>query len=229
MRARMRLLMSAVGIAALTMPIVSGGSAGAVSDKPRAFSVLILGADHFVHPGLFINDYRFDDENIVVERGSTITFKNKTTDGHTIALVTGPALPKNTADVDNCQFGNGATVCSAVNGVFFGPNQGGPGGPPVTPQIDNGKPNDDAQADADALDTGAINNGGGSLPPGFPPLLIEDFDTASTATTVGDATIVAPPGRGPVQRTIVMTAAPGLYHYMCTLHPWMQGTIQVVS
>jgi hypothetical protein len=114
--------------------------------------------------------------------------------------------------------------------VFFGPGGGGPGGPPLTPQIDNGKPNDDeTQTDADTPDTAAINHGGTNVPPGFPPLLVEDFDTPSTATTVGDATIIAPPGQGPTERTIVMTGPPGLYRYMCTVHPWMQGTIRVVK
>ncbi len=67
------------------------------------------------------------------------------------------------------------------------------------------------------------------------PILIEDFDTAQpTARTVGDASIVDTPdpinGNGfPTQRTIVVTAKPGLYHYICTLHPWMQGQIKVTG
>ena len=56
------------------------------------------------------------DENITVERGGTVTFKNRTTDGHTMALVTAVALPKTTADVTNCEQGNG-TICDAVNGA----------------------------------------------------------------------------------------------------------------
>ncbi|HSS08378.1 MAG TPA: hypothetical protein VLL25_00740 [Acidimicrobiales bacterium] len=225
MRTRTRWLTSAVGIAALTVPILSGASAGATNDKPETETVNILGGDHFVRPGLLVNNFRFDDENIVVEQGSRITFRNMTTDGHTIALVTDAALPKTTAEVDNCENGTGGTVCDAVNGVFYG--QGGPMGPPLTPQIDNGKAtDDDTQADADTPDPAAI---GIHLPPGFPPVLVEDFDTRGTATTVGDATTTAPPGRGPTERTVVMTGAPGLYHYMCTLHPWMQGTIRVVK
>jgi plastocyanin len=27
----------------------------------------------------------------------------------------------------------------------------------------------------------------------------------------------------------VVTAKPGLYHYICTLHPWMQGQIKVTG
>ncbi len=228
MRARTRWLGSAVGIAALTVPLVAANSAGATNDRPRAAVVNILGGDHFIRPGLLTNDYRFDAENIVVEQGTTITFKNHTTDGHTMALVTAAALPKTTAQVDNCENGSGGTICDAVNGIFFGANQNGPGGPPLTAQIDRGKAtDDDAQADADTPDTGALNSG--QVPPNIGPVLVEDFATRGTATTAGDATIVAPPGQGPTQRTVVMTGAPGVYHYMCTLHPWMQGTITVVK
>ena len=232
MRTRTRWLTSAVGVAVLTVPILSGAAAGATDRGPRAVQADITGGDHFIRPGLLVNNFSFPDDPIVVEQGGTIVFKNMTTEGHTIALVTPDVLPKTTTQVDNCGNPppNTSDVCSGVNGVFFGPGGGGPGGPPLTPQIDNGKPNDDeTQTDADTPDTAAINHGGTNVPPGFPPLLVEDFDTPSTATTVGDATIIAPPGQGPTERTIVMTGPPGLYRYMCTLHPWMQGTIRVVK
>lgn len=203
--------MSAVALAALTVPILSGATAGASSAGPRHATVDILGGDHFIHPGLFTNDYHFPDEPTVIEQGGTITFHNLTIEAHIIALVTAGAVPKTTSQVDNC------VVCNSVNNAF-----GLNGGPPVA-QLDNGTPgDDDTQADADAPDPAA--------PPNRPfPILIEDFDTASHGTTVGDATILPNPNKGTTQRTIVLTAKPGLYHYICTLHPWMQGEIQVVK
>ena len=133
-----------------------------------------------------------------------------------MALVTEAALPNTTSEVDNC--GAPGTVCSGVNNAFGFPAKGGP---PKAFQIDNGKRTDDnSQNDADAVDVGA--NAG-------PNALIEDFDTPSTNSTVGDATVSGPKGGPGTQRTIVVTAAPGLYHYMCTIHPWMQGEIQVTS
>ena len=185
----------------------------------------IRGGDHFIHPGLFVNDFAFPDHPIVVEQGGMITFHNLTAEGHTIALVAAADVPATTSEVDNC------AICGAVNGVF-GLNGGGA---PAGAQIDNGQVgDDDARADADAPDSGAIASAKGPLPPqSVFPILVEDFDTASHGATVGDATIVdtADPNNGngfPVERTVLVTAPPGLYHYICTLHPWMQGTIHVV-
>ena len=208
------------GLAVLAAPVVTDGAAGARSAVPRAVNVNIMGGDHFIHPGLLTNDFRFPDDPIVVAQGGTITFHNMTAEGHTIVLVRLADVPTTTAQVDHCPF------CDAVNGVFFpNPNSQLPAGA----QLDNGVVNDDSNADADAPDTGAINSVGGHLPPGLTPL-IEDFDTPGHGTTVGDATIIGTgPGNGPNQRTIVMTAPPGLYHYMCTFHAWMQGTIRVVK
>jgi plastocyanin len=31
------------------------------------------------------------------------------------------------------------------------------------------------------------------------------------------------------QRTVRVSTVPGTYHYVCTFHPWMQGTIVVSS
>jgi plastocyanin len=197
-------------------------------------SVDILGSDHFVRPGLLTNDYRFPD-NIVIRQGGTITFHNKTNDAHTISLVAAADVPTTTDQVDNCE------LCGSINGAF-GISQGP--GLPHGAQLDNGLPaDDDGQADADAVDTGAIATISPGLLQQIPadfPILVEDFDTPSHTNTggvpdtVGDATLIdtSNPNNGvgfATQRTIVVTAAPGVYHYMCTLHPWMQGTIKVVA
>ncbi len=234
MRRRSRWLTATVGIVALTGPALMASAARAEGNAPKAVSVDILGSDHFVHPGLLVNDYHFPDHPIVVRQGGIITFHNKTSDAHTITLVAAADVPATTAQVDSCE------LCNSVNTVF-GLSQGG--GLPNGVQLDNGVAgNDPAQADADLPDTGAIATISPGLlsllPPGF-PILVEDFDTPSHTNlggpdTVGDATLIdtADPQNGvgfATQRTIVVTATPGLYHYMCTLHPWMQGTIKVVA
>jgi plastocyanin len=226
MRAKSRWLMSAVGVAVLTVPVLTGSVARADSHGPKDVLVNILGGDHFPHPGLLINDYRFPNHAIVVNHGDTITFHNLTDDVHTIALFAAADVPTTVDQVHNCP------VCDAVNGVF---GLNGPPGPPSGAQIDNGQlRDDDSQTDGDVTDTGAINSLGGPthVPPSILPILVEDFDTPSHSNTVGDptvgdATVVATPGHGPTQRTIAVTASPGLYHYICTIHPWMQGTILV--
>lgn len=219
MRTKARWLISAVAVAGITVPIVSGGAAGATG--PRNAAVYIQGMDTFVRPGLITNDYHFPDQPTVIAQGGTIVFHNQTNAPHTIALVTAGAVPKTTAEVDNC--GGPGTVCFGVNNAFGFPANGN--GPPSAFQVDNGKPNDDTDADADLPDKVSQVQGA----------LIEDFDTPSSPSTVGDATVINTPrnpnmggGMGS-NRTIVVTAKPGLYHYICTLHPWMQGEIQVVK
>jgi hypothetical protein len=111
-----------------------------------------------------------------------------------------------------------------LDGSVFFPNPGN--GPPAGLQIDNGVITDDeTQQDADAPDAGPSH--------GF-RLLIEDFDTVAKTGHIGDATIVdtTDPRHGhgfPTQRTVVVTAKPGLYNYICSIHPWMQGQIRVTS
>jgi len=226
MGTKWRWVTGAAAVTALMVPMLSNSAAGAWTSAPKSVSVNIAGSDHFIRPGFITNDYHFPDHAIVVKHGGTITFHNLTDEGHTIALVTAKTVPKTSSQVDNCQ------VCNAVNDRF-GLNGSGP---PAGAQIDHGMVgDDDTRPDDDAPDLGAIASAKAPLPPqSVFPILIEDFDTQSSGTFVGDATIVDTPspvnGNGfPTQRTIVMTAQPGLYHYICTLHPWMQGTIQVVG
>ena len=73
------------------------------------------------------------------------------------------------------------------------------------------------------------------LPPqGAPVLVLDDFKpTAAPARfdSVGDSVIVAPPGVGlPTSVSVIISALPGsTLDYMCAIHPWMQGSIQVVG
>jgi plastocyanin len=222
---RTRTLVAGLGLVALAASGLAASAAGAEGGGPKAVSVNIVGGDHFPHPGLLTNDMRFPDDPIVVAQGGRITFHNKTNDGHTVALVNRADLPTTVKQVFNCP------LCDAINSAFgIGPSSSGP---PAGVQLDNGKlTDDDAQADADAVDAGAIASAKTPLPPGL-SVLIADFDTPSHGSTIGDATLMdtADPTNGhgaPTQRTIRVTAAPGLYHYYCTIHPWMQGTIRVV-
>jgi plastocyanin len=171
--------------------------------------------------------YRFPNEPIKVAQGGTITFVNKTDDFHTVALVKKADLPVpfNGKAMDALSVFNNCTICNAVNNLFGGGNT-----PPNAMQIDNGVATDDeTQADGDVTDTAAVATAA-NPPPGL-PVLVADFDTPSTGgvtPTVGDATVIATNvAGGPTQRTVLMTANPGTYWYICTLHPWMEGSIVV--
>jgi plastocyanin len=77
------------------------------------------------------------------------------------------------------------------------------------------------------------------FPNGFPPqgapvLVLDDFKATTAPArfdSLGDSVIVAPPGvPGPTRVSVVISAAPGsTLDYLCAIHPWMQGRIQVVA
>lgn len=206
-----------VVMAVLLVGGLAGASpAGASGNTRRHVTVNIVGADHMVPNRSFTNTYRFPNV-IRIAQGGTITFVNKTTDGHTMTMVVASDLPKTVDGVNNCP------ICDTVN-TMYQPN--GQNGPPAIAEIDDGHPTDDeSDNDADRADPG--------VPAGFPVKgLIEDFDSAAhtnpnAAPTIGDSTIIGPLGSPVTQRTIVVTAPPGTYHYYCTFHPWMQGKIIV--
>jgi plastocyanin len=211
----------AFAVAISAMAIVPAIGLGATSSNAAAqgtqhVTVDILGKDVLLPNGYLENTYRFP-KTITIRRGGEITFVNRTTDGHTMTMVVASDLPRNGAQVDNCG------LCNQVTNLFGA----GGSGPPKYAQIDGGVPGDGSDHDADKPDPG--------VPPGFPlKALIEDFDTPAhtnphAKATIGDATIIGPVGGPVTQRTIVVTAPPGTYHYMCTFHPWMQGTIIVTA
>ncbi len=189
-------------------------SSGATASAPSHVTVHIIGDNHMVPNRSISATYRFPDV-IRVKTGGTITFVNDTLDGHTMTMVVSTDLPKSARATFDCG------ICNTVNSIYGAGN-----GLPNVLQIDGGHPGDDeSNSDADAHDPG--------VPPGLPVAgLIEDFDTPAHSNhgappTIGDSTIIGPVGSPVTQRTILVAAGPGTYHYFCTFHAWMQGTIIV--
>ena len=223
-------IMIAAGVALAGSSIGLGASAYASGAAgPKTVTVQIVGQNIFRRNDSISTTYRFPDKTIKVHQGDLITFVNKTDDGHTMTLVRAADLPGSVAQAFNC------TLCNAINTVF-GINGPGPGGLPAGVQIDNGILTDDdtGAADADAPDP--------AVPPGVTlpfPVLVQDFNASAHSNptgppTVGDSTLVdavGPNNHGFVtQRTVKVTAAEGTtLNYYCTIHPWMQGTIEVVG
>jgi plastocyanin len=209
-----RMMVAAVGFLLLgSSPLVAGSTASA---DQAAKVVDIKGGDSFQANAYELNTFHFEPGFIRVHQGQQLLFHNKTTDGHTMTLVAKADLPRHIADVFNCK------LCNAVNKLYAIGH-----GPPAGVQIDNGVLQDDNNTDADTPDPAA---------PGPFGALIEDFDTvahsnAQAAPTIGDSSLVGPVGSpAPTSRTIVVTAAPGsVLHYLCTIHPWMQATVEVTA
>ena len=190
--------------------VASTAHAAGQSNRDQA-TVSIVGTESF-KPNGESSTYHFPAAATKVHPGGFITFVNQTNDAHTITLVASSAVPTSF----DCP------LCDAVNGMYFPTNNPGP---PAIFQIDNGMPTDDNDADADAPDPAAAG-----VP--FPGILTEDFDTPGSyagdgTPVVGDSTIIGPNTSPLTQRTVQVSTAPGTYEYVCTLHPWMHGTIIV--
>lgn len=212
------LVAAACVLLAAGVPFLANAAQATGRSDPNNVTVPISGTETFQPNGLKTT-YHFPDAPIRVNQNGFITFVNNTNDFHTITLVDAAAVPTSF----DCR------LCDATNLVFGGGN-----GPPNGLQIDNGQITDDTNDDADASDP---NYTPGVLPVSPEDVQIEDFDTPGTygagGPQVGDATLVAPAGfpspdhQVLPSREIQVTAAPGTYHYICTFHPWMQGTIVV--
>jgi len=206
-RGRLAVLFVGVLVAGV-VPFV--GVASAWDDGPHAVTANITGKNLFIANRLGGANYQFPDVIRIAPRG-TITFKNKSDDFHTMTLVNKTDLPTNANEANNC------AVCNNVNSVYGS----GPGSPPTALQIQNGLPGGGIGLDP-AVGPGA------AIPPGLTAKEIR-FATPATSTFQGDSSIIGfdPATPGFTARTIQAPTKAGIYFYICTFHPWMQGKIIV--
>ncbi len=205
MRRRLPVLFVGVLVAGL-VPFVGVASARDVG--PHHATATIDGKNLFVVNALGGANYRFPAA-IFVAPGGTITFTNHTDDFHTITFVNKADEPTNANEANNC------AVCNTVNNVYGA----GPGSPPSALQTQGG-----------------VAGGGIGPDPavtGPPPFNLTAqeirFATPATATSTGDSAIIGfdPASPGFTARTVQAPTTPGVYRYMCTFHPWMQGKLIV--
>lgn len=207
MRRRLAVLFVGVLVAGV-VPFV--GVASAHDDGPHHVTANITGKNLFVTNRLGGANYQFPDV-INIAPGGTITFKNQSDDFHTMTLVNKAGEPTNANQANNCR------VCNNVNSVYGA----GPGSPPTALQIQDGVAGGGIGPDP------AV-----TAPPPF-GLKVQEIKFGpggqATATFSGDSSIVGFAAQTPgfTARTIKAPTTSGVYRYMCTFHPWMQGKIVV--
>lgn len=113
--------------AAATSAVLSLGTASAApieAPAARPRTVEIVGGSFFSPDEFFTETFRFTPRRLTVQHGATVTWDNKTTDGHTISVVASADVPKTADQVMNC------AICNQVAAAHF-PNGFGPQAQPV--------------------------------------------------------------------------------------------------
>jgi plastocyanin len=144
----------------------------------------VKGLETFESNSLFLSNLRFAPENIRVEKGDTVTWKDDalTPVPHTITIVKRDDVPANFAEAYICNWDKRILGFDGPCLQFVDAHGGIP---PVTPVVDVERKGLDAPGDSIFLP-----------------------QTSSVSAQV--------------------TAAPGsVLHYICIIHPWMQGSITV--
>ena len=172
-----------VMITVMAIAMVATVSIGIVS-ADGGKKVDVKGLETFEANSLFLSNLRFAPENIKVDKGDKVTWKDDalTSVPHTITIVDPADLPANFAEAYIC---NWDKRILGVDGPCLQFMDAHGGIPPTTPVVNVGRPGLDASGDSIFL----------------PP-------NSSVSAQI--------------------TAAPGsVLHYICIIHPWMQGSITV--
>ena len=170
-------------ITVMAIAIVATGRPGTVSadgDK----SVEVKGLETFEGNALFLSNLRFAPENINVEKGDKVTWKDDalTAVPHTITIFNPEIVPVDFATAYICFWDKRIL---GVDGPCLQFMDAHGGIPPTTPVVNAGRNGLDAP---------------------------------------GDSIFLPPNGSVTAQ----VTAGPGTtLHYICIIHPWMQGSITV--
>jgi plastocyanin len=172
-----------VMITIMAIAMVATVSIGIVS-ADGGKKVDIKGLETFEANALFLSNLRFAPEDIKVDKGDKVTWKDDalTSVPHTITIVDPADLPANFAEAYIC---NWDKRILGVDGPCLQFMDAHGGIPPTTPVVNVGRNGLDAP---------------------------------------GDSIFLAPNSSVSAQ----VTAAPGsVLHYICIIHPWMQGSITV--
>jgi plastocyanin len=152
---------------------------------------------------------------IYVHHGEWITIKDASQMEHTFTLVSNSFEPHTVAQINACDAETPGTICLAALLAHV------PGGVPPTTAPPFPYPKT-CYAYTSPVAYQCVKDGTG-LPNGSP---FPGLSTPFTSTTGGDSLILFP-GQS---ITVQVTAPAGtVLHYMCVIHPWMQGEIVVTN
>jgi len=144
--------------------------------------------------------YHFGSGPIFVKSGTVVALTDNTQDPHTLTLAVQSDLPNTAEDALNCGQPGYPQICVVAASVIPPP--------PSTPDP--------------CYVAGTGSTAGGS--PASPCALSTPFDV-ETATT-GDQAVILPGQTLYLQ----ITGSPGtIVHFMCIIHPWMQGEFVITK
>ena len=165
-----------------------------------AATVKIIGKDTVKIGQKVFSTFHFSPDTIKIVSRGTVTFENiATEEPHTISLVTESELPT-ASNIFMC--GAPGTICNVIFLAHIPFGFDANGNPVVVRQF-----------------VDLTTTQGFSFPSGF-----------TNSTGFAGNSIILPPNNVPFPHTYTVTiSAPSgaTLHFMCAIHPWMQGTIEV--
>jgi hypothetical protein len=197
--------------------VASAGSGPTITAECTNHSTVANGCTSVVIDQSISEDLGYSPNVIYVHHNEWITIRDTSEQPHTFTLVAPSFEPHTVAQIGACDSDSAGTVCLAA--LLAHIPSGVP--PAVLPPP---QPYCQASIAPPAPETvyQCVDGGVGvanTLP--FPGL-----DTPFTSTTGGDSIILFP-GQS---FTVQITASAGtVLHFMCVIHPWMQGTIVVTA
>jgi plastocyanin len=206
----MKLRIVGAAAALLVATVGLGASQGGATDNGGR-TIQTRGIDSVQINVRLQSTLRMRPGDTTIKSGDLLTFKDVdgTSEPHTLTIVNQADLPTTIDQVQNCG--------SAIGGGPSGPPSAAPAPPDICTETFI------AASTADPR----ITPGPGGFPgPGQSEFLKLSQDGTAGLSGRLDTILIGDAS----SQTVPVTAAPGTtLHFMCVIHPWMQGTIQVTG
>ncbi len=160
-------------------------------------------------------DIGYGPSVIYVHHGEWITIRDTSQDEHTFTLVSPSVEPKTVAQINACESDSPGTVC--LNALIDHVPGGVPPAAPEPTPYQNSCYVYTSPVAYQCVQAGVGLSNGSPFP---------GLKTSFTSTTGGDSIVLFPSESFMVQ---VTAPAGSVLHFMCVIHPWMQGEIIVTN